>query len=83
MRGAKGDTMKMLSGSVLLLASEQAFAHAQLTQFPNHDDASAVLIPASVVLLGLGSILWIWGLLSEVRGGRSRDAHGSSKVDAG
>lgn len=73
--GDKGDTMKMLSGSVLLLAAEQAFAHAQLTQFPNHDDASAVLIPASVVFVSLGSILWIWGLLSEIRG--------KSKVDAG
>lgn len=67
--------MKLLSGTILLLAAEQAFAHAQLIQFPNHDDASAVLIPASVVFLILGSILWIWGLLSEIRG--------KFKVDAG
>lgn len=60
--------MKLLSGTILLLAAEQAFAHAQLTQFPNHEDATAVLIPASVVFLILGSILWIWGLLSELRG---------------
>lgn len=60
--------MKLLSGAVLLLAAEQAFAHAQLIQFPNHDDASAVLIPASVVFLILGSSFLIWGLLSEVRG---------------
>lgn len=66
--------MKLLSGTILLLAAEQAFAHAQLVQFPNHDDATAVLIPASVVFLILGSILLIWGLLSEVRG--------KSKVDA-
>ena len=83
MRGEKGDTMKLLSGSILLLAAEQAFAHAQLTQFPNHEDASAVLIPASVVLLSLGSILWIWGLLSEIRSSRGRDGQGTSKVDAG
>lgn len=66
--------MKLLSGTILLLAAEQAFAHAQLVQFPNHDDATAVLIPASVVFVILGSILLIWGLLSEVRG--------KSKVDA-
>lgn len=59
--------MKLLSGTILLLTAEQAFAHAQLAQFPNHEDAKAVLIPASVVFLALGSILLIWGLLSEVR----------------
>ena len=67
--------MKLLSGTILLLAAEQAFAHAQFVQFPNHEDASAVLIPASVVFLILGSILWIWGLLNEVRS--------KSKVDGG
>ena len=67
--------MKLLSGTILLLAAEQAFAHAQLVQFPNHEDATAVLIPASVVFVILGSILLIWGLLSEVRG--------QSKVSAG
>lgn len=66
--------MKLLSGTIMLLAAEQAFAHAQLTQFPNHEDASAVLIPASVVFLILGSILWVWGVLSEVRSGRKNDA---------
>lgn len=59
--------MKLLSGTILLFAAEQAFAHAQLIQFPNHEDASAVLIPASVVFLILGSILWVWGLLCEIR----------------
>ncbi len=59
--------MKLLSGTILLLTAEQSFAHAQLAQFPNHEDARAVLIPASVVCLVLGSILLIWGLLSEVR----------------
>lgn len=66
--------MKLLSGTILLLAAEQAFAHAQLVQFPNHDDATAVLIPASVVFVILGSILLIWGLLSEVRGKSKADA---------
>lgn len=59
--------MKLLSGAILLLAAEQSFANAQLTQFPNHEDAAAVLVPASVVFLALGSILLAWGLLSEIR----------------
>ena len=57
--------MKLLSGAVLLLAAEQAFAHALLVQFPNHHLASQVLMPACVVLLALGSLLLGWGLLTE------------------
>ncbi len=59
--------MKLLSGVILLHAAEQAFAHSQLVQFPNHDVAAAVLAPASLVFLVLGSLLFVWGLLSEVR----------------
>jgi len=65
--------MKLLSGSILLLAAEQAFAHAQLAQFPNHDVAARVLIPASVCCLVLGSLLFVWGLLTETRRGRSAE----------
>ena len=64
--------MKLLSGAVLLHAAEQAFAHAELVQFPNHEEARQVLFPAAVVFLALGSILVIWGALTEVR--RSKDA---------
>lgn len=59
--------MKLLAGTVLLLAAEQAYAHAHLVQFPNHDVAARVLIPASLVLVVLGSLLLVWGLLSECR----------------
>ncbi len=59
--------MKLITGAVLLLAAEQAYAHAQLVQFPNHESASAVLVPASLVLLVLGILMLIWGLLTEVR----------------
>jgi len=52
---------------VLLLAAEQAYAHAQLVQFPNHESAAAVLVPASVVLLILGTVLMVWGLLTETK----------------
>lgn len=57
--------MKLLAGAVLLLAAEQAYAHAQLVPFPNHQSAAAVLVPASLVLLVCGTILLIWGLLTE------------------
>lgn len=59
--------MKLVSGAVLLFAAEQAFAHAKLVQFPNEDDAANVLIPASVVFLALGTLLFAWGLITESR----------------
>jgi hypothetical protein len=65
--------MKMLSGALLLLASEQAYAHANLVQFPNHDSAAQVLYPASLVFLFLGVLLTAWGLLTEARTGRARE----------
>ncbi|MDB5390079.1 MAG: hypothetical protein JWM11_5725 [Planctomycetaceae bacterium] len=66
--------MKMVSGALLLVGAEQAFAHAKLVQFPHQDAASQVLIPASVVLLALGSLLLGWGLLTEARSGTSPKA---------
>jgi hypothetical protein len=59
--------MKLLSGSVMLLAAEQAYAHSLLVMFPNHDRAASVLVPASLVLLAVGSLLVVWGLLTETR----------------
>jgi len=61
--------MKLLSGTLLLLAAEQAYAHANLVQFPNQDSAARVLLPAAVVFLALGVLLTVWGLLAEVRAG--------------
>jgi hypothetical protein len=66
--------MKLLSGALLLLAAEQAYAHANLVQFPNQDSAAQVLIPASVVFVVLGFILTAWGLLIEMRAGRGSSA---------
>lgn len=60
--------MKLLSGAILLVGAEQAFAHAQLVQFPNQDAAS-VLIPVSLIMLVLGTLLLIWGLFTEGRSG--------------
>ena len=59
--------MKLISGAILVLAAEQAYAHAQLVQFPNHESAAAVLVPGSLVLVVLGILMIIWGLLTEVR----------------
>lgn len=64
--------MKLLSGAVLLVGAEQAFAHSLLVQFPNQDTGARVLVPASVVMLAMGVVLVIWGLLTEGRGGRHR-----------
>lgn len=70
--------MKLLSGAVLLVGAEQAFANAQLVQFPNQDTASSVLIPVSLIMLVLGSLLMIWGLLTECRSGHShKRLHGT------
>lgn len=57
--------MKLVTGAILVLAAEQAYANANLVPFPNHLTAAAVLIPASLVLLTLGALLLIWGLLTE------------------
>lgn len=64
--------MKILSGAIFLVGAEQAFAHAMLVQFPNQSTASAVLIPASVVMLAMGGLLVLWGLWVEMRAGRGR-----------
>ncbi len=59
--------MKLVSGAILFLAAEQAYAHAHLVQFPNHDVASRVLVPGSLVLLVLAVLMFVWGLLTEAR----------------
>ena len=61
--------MKLVSGALLLIGAEQAYAHANMVSFPNHGAASQVLIPASVVFFALGSLLLLWGLLTETRSG--------------
>ena len=72
--------MKLPSGALLLVGAEQAFAHAKLVQFPNQD-ASSVLIPVSLIMLVLGTLLMIWGLLTECRSGHRHQ--GMLGVDAG
>lgn len=57
--------MKMISGSILILTAEQAFAHSQSIPFPNQVFANEVLYPTSMVLAGLGLILMLWGALTD------------------
>ena len=61
---------KLVTGSILLFASEQAFAHAYQIGFPHHVYVSEILVPASAVLLILGTSLFVWGLWCEVRPGK-------------
>lgn len=59
--------MRTLAGAVLIATAEQAFAHSQLVQFPNHLFASEILLPSSGVLLALGVGMLIWGSLTDFR----------------
>lgn len=64
--------MRLLAGAILLLAAEQSFAHAHLVNFPNHDVAAGVLVPASLVFVVLGALLAGWGILTD---GRDKPPH--------
>jgi hypothetical protein len=70
--------MKLLTGAILLVGAEQAFAHSLLVQFPNQDVASRILVPASLVLLTMGTLFMFWGLMSEVRTEHNRKPASSS-----
>jgi hypothetical protein len=59
--------MRMITGSILLLAAEQAFAHAYLVGFPHQAYVSQVLVPGSVTLGALGLAFLIWGLVMDRR----------------
>lgn len=55
--------MRMITGAILLLGAEQAFAHSQMIGFPNQLYAKQVLYPAAIVAGGLGVLILVWGLL--------------------
>jgi hypothetical protein len=59
--------MRMLTGAVLLVGAEQAFAHAHMIGFPHASFAREILLPASYVLLGLGAVFLLWGVFTERR----------------
>ena len=55
----------MLTGAILILAAEQAFAHAYLVGFPDRIFVRDILNPASAVLAALGVGFLIWGVVTE------------------
>lgn len=57
--------MRMLTGAILLLTAEQAFAHAHLIGFPHELFAREVLYPASLLLGCCGGGVLVWGLLTD------------------
>ena len=59
--------MRLLTGAILIVGAEQAYAHANLIQFPNQVEARTVLLPAALALLVLGVVALIWGALTECR----------------
>ena len=59
--------MRMLTGAILVLAAEQAFAHAYLVSFPHQVFVSEVLLPTSLVLVLMGLAFLIWGLVADAK----------------
>jgi hypothetical protein len=57
--------MRMITGAILLLAAELAFAHAHLVGFPNVAFVREILLPASLVLALFGLSFLVWGVLTE------------------
>lgn len=57
--------MRTITGAVLLLAAESAFAHAHLIGFPHQPFARDVLLPASVSLAVVGLVFLVWGVVRE------------------
>ena len=66
--------MKLISGAIMLLAAEQAYAHSQLIGFPNSRAAGEVLWPAALFFLIAGMSLLLWGIWTEVKSPSRIDA---------
>lgn len=54
--------MRMVSGSILILAAVQAFSGSLSVGFPNAGTAQDVLFPVSLALGSAGLLLLVWGL---------------------
>lgn len=57
--------MRLVTGAILILAAEQAFAQAHLVGFPHDAYVRHVLIPASWVLTIGGIGFLIWGVIAD------------------
>lgn len=54
--------MRMVSGSILILAAVHAFSGSLSVGFPNAGTAQDVLFPVSLALGAAGLLLLVWGL---------------------
>ena len=61
--------MRTITGAVLILAAESAFAHAHLIGFPHQPYARDVLLPLSAALGAVGVVFLIWGVVVERKSG--------------
>lgn len=53
--------MRSLTGALLILTGEQAFAHAHLINFPHQIYAQSILIPFALVSIVIGLIYLVLG----------------------
>ena len=72
--------MRMMTGALLLVGAEQAYAHAQMIQFPNHVEARTVLFPTALAFLVLGTFMILWGAWAETRTNRLPTAGNSQSA---
>ena len=57
--------MRTMTGAILILTAELAFAHAHLIGFPHQVYARLILLPAAAVLAGVGIAVLVWGFLTD------------------
>ena len=57
--------MRAITGAILILTAEQAFAHAHLVGFPHQVYVQSILLPSAAVLSAIGAVVLIWGIFSE------------------
>jgi hypothetical protein len=64
--------MRTITGAILLVGAEQAFAHAHLVSFPHEVLVRDILIPVSIALAVLGCGFLVWGAFSDrsISGGK-------------
>lgn len=57
--------MRTISGAILILTAELAFAHAHLIGFPHQVYARIILLPVSAALALVGVGVLVWGFLTD------------------
>ena len=57
--------MRALTGAILILAGEQAFAHAFLIGFPHQVYAQTILLPFAAAAVLAGLVLLVFGFFRD------------------